>query len=113
MFTENLEKNYTIKLPKYISKEILEWFEMLDISNNLSEEIIHLVSLSLEEKKLIDSPTHNTCISYANVEEPVLSIINQDDFFNSLYSWQEAINQILYDVQPKDEPKQKKKMLSV
>lgn len=113
MFSNQVEKIYTIELPISTSQDIIEWFEIMAASNRLPEELIHLVYDHIRSENFFHSIAFQSDIHNEINDQKAEPAMDQDDFFNSLYNWQDGNSQIFAEPEPKIEKKIKKKMLSV
>ncbi|KXG75044.1 hypothetical protein [Thermotalea metallivorans] len=104
---------YRIQLPAATSKDVVEWFEMMNANERLSDELIYLVHNSLKKENLFVKSD----LQHEKTEEiqdnSSQSLCNQEDFFHNLYNWQDSNNHLFQEDNTHEEKKTKKKMLSI
>ncbi|MCX7922252.1 MAG: hypothetical protein N3B21_09620 [Clostridia bacterium] len=108
MFINQSNHAYNINLPTSTSREVAEWFEIMDSNGKLAEALVELVYTNLQSGTQL-----KCCESFADSRKEIqspqnITSVNQNDFFDSLYSWQDSTSAIF-----KEEKKEKKTMLSV
>lgn len=110
MFTNKEPHAYNVILPSATSKEVMEWFEVMDNCNQLSEALIEMVHKSIQTstcRKGSETIMSAPAGQHLGENQAVL----QDNFMDSLYNWQDSTTAIFKEVT--EEKKEKKKMLSV
>lgn len=108
----NIPKHiFSISLPSETSKEITEWFEIMESRNQLSDELIGLVHTHIMTGKY----QNKTMNERQGLSDPLKisdeQIELQNDFLDKLYNWQDSNSAVFKD--DKIEKKEKKKMLSI
>lgn len=111
MFTNTPRHTYTITLPSTTSKDVIEWFEVLENSNQLTETLIELVHSGIKSGKYRNTAIDETTIQGAQPNVENGQAILQNNFMDSLYNWQDSANAIFKEAT--EEKKEKKRMLSV
>ena len=107
------EKTYTIKLPISVSNDISEWFEMMDASNSLSDELINIINNLFKKGDLLICKSNQKEEKNLKDDQPFTKNINQGDFFDNLYNWQDSNNNIFLQPDYTEEKVIKRKMLAV
>ncbi len=108
----NIPKHiFSISLPSETSKEITEWFEIMESRNQLSDELIGLV-----HNHIMTGKYQNKIMNEKQIQSDPLKLSDkqaelQDDFLDKLYNWQDSNSAVFKD--DKIEKKEKKKMLSI
>ncbi|BCJ98429.1 hypothetical protein [Anaerocolumna chitinilytica] len=108
----NIPKHiFSISLPSETSKEITEWFEVMESRNQLSDELIGLV-----HNHIMTGNYQNKTMNENHVQSDPLKLSDkkveiQDDFLDKLYNWQDSNSAVFKE--DKIEKKEKKKMLSI
>lgn len=108
MFPPTQKLAYNITLPNSTSKEVVEWFEIMENRGQLEESLVELVYEKIRQEKPVEmcrSQVNNQ--TFVEDKQPQ-NIVVQGDFFDSLYNWQDSNGAIF-----KEEKKERKKMLSV
>jgi hypothetical protein len=111
MFTNAPKHTYTITLPATTSKEVVEWFEIMENSNQLSEALVELIHSGIKSGKYQNAASYDTTLPGEQPKAENGQPVIQDNFMDSLYNWQDSTNAIFKEV--KEEKKEKKRMLSV
>lgn len=111
MFTNSPKHTYALALPSTTSKEVIEWFEVMKNSNQLTEVLIALVHNSIKSGKHCDADIYDTTIQGEQPKVENGQAVIQNNFIDSLYNCQDSTNAIFKE--GIDEKKEKKRMLSV
>ena len=107
MFTNLSKHELSITLPSYTSKEVIEWFEIMECTNKLADVLVELVHESIKSGKSIKAiDTHSELQTSQSIYET-----DQSNLFENLYNWQDSKNAILK--AENEVKKEKKRMLSV
>jgi len=111
MFKDIPAHTFSITLPSETTKEIIEWFELMDTRDQLSDELIglvhnHIMAGEDRKKTFIETNDPNDPLKMRDDQAEL-----QDDFLNRLYNWQDSNNSVFKD--DKEQKKEKKKMFSI
>jgi len=102
---------YSVSIPSTALKEVIEWFEIMDNSNQLSEALIELVNVGIKSGRYQNTVIFDTT---TQGQEPIIEtekVEHQNNFMDGLYDWQNSINSIFNE--GKEDKKEKKRMLTV
>lgn len=104
---------YNIALPTSTVNEVIEWFEIMEADGKLANSLVELVYEIIKVRKPLENPIYSFSSPNESTEpqSQISPMINQSDFFDSLYDWQESSSATFKDEQ--EERKEKKKMLYV
>lgn len=102
---------FSLNLPSETSKEITEWFEIMESRNQLSDELIglvhnHIMTGKYQNKTMDEMQGLSDTLKISDEQ-----IELQNDFLDKLYNWQDSNNAVFKE--DKIEKKEKKKMLSI
>jgi len=104
MITNMPKHTYSITLPVNTTKDIFEWFTIMDNNKQLAEKLIELVHSD------IMTGDHRNTQKINLVTSSELKIdggedLHRADFMNSLYNWEESTSAIFNDC--KEEKREK------
>ncbi len=108
----NIPKHiFSISLPSETSKEITEWFEIMESRKQLSDELIglvhnHIMTGKYQIKTMNERQGLSAPLKISDEQTEL-----QDEFLDKLYNWQDSNSAVFKE--DKIEKKEKKKMLSI
>lgn len=111
MFTNTLKHTYSITLPSTTSKDVTEWFEIMENNNQLTEALIELVHNGIVSGKYLNTGMYNMTVQGEPHQPEAGQAALQDNFMDSLYNWKDSASAVFKD--GKEEKREKKRMLSV
>ncbi len=107
MFCNYLNNQYTVEISSSTPNEVIEWFEIMNNCNILSETLIDLVHREIKMSKNQHSPE----VKYETVNNRSQNTTLETNFISSLYNWQDSTTAIFNE--NNHIKKEKKKMLSI
>ena len=112
MFTSLSKYTFSIMLPSSTTKDVMEWFEIMESNNKLADALVELVHESIKSGRTIKA------VGYFvdNQAEVQPSQVRHEagypgSIFENLYNWQDSNNAVFEE--EKEGKKEKKRMLSV